>query len=192
MSHSRSRSTSSLLVALVSSGALGAGGCGDDDCGPGGAPAAGLMVSSAEVSLVYGGLSALAGNDCPDPDAPAGVVSVSIEGRTTDDTGFVTLCIPRPDRLMEAGRTLGLPLSTADVQIFDLTGTAGGCTYALDTTRPPLGTATGTGVCSNGNDPAGFAIELDGNVSLRRTCGQTIDQVAVALAGRVAVSLRAQ
>lgn len=173
-------------------GALGAPGCGDDDCGPGGASATGLTVSSAEVALAYGGLSALAGNDCPDPDAPAGVVSLSIEGRTADDTGLVTLCIPRPDRLMEAGRTLGLPLSTADVQIFDLTGATAGCTYALDTTRPPLGTATGTGVCSNGTDPAGFAIEIDGNVSLRRTCGPTIDLVAVALAGRVAVSLRAQ
>lgn len=192
MSRSRSLSTSSLLVALAGSGALGAAGCGDDDCGPGGAPASGLTVSSAEVSLVYGGLSALAGNDCPDPDAPAGVVSVSIEGRTADDTGLVTLCIPRPDLLMEGGRTLGTALSTADVRIFDLGGTVDGCTYALDTTRPPLGTATGTGVCSNGNDPAGFAIEIDGNVSLRRTCGPAIDLVAVALSGRVAVSLRAQ
>jgi hypothetical protein len=149
-------------------------------------------VSNAEVSLAYGGMSALAGNDCPDPDAPAGVVSISIEGRTADATGLVTLCIPRPDRLMERGRTLGTALSTADVRIFDLGGTAGGCSYALDSTRPPIGTATGTGVCSDGTDPAGFAIELDGNVSLRRTCGQTIDLIAVTLSGRVAVSLRAQ
>jgi hypothetical protein len=183
---SRFLSITSLLVGVAGTG------CGDDECGPGSGNDSALAASSAEVSLQYTGLSALAGNDCPAADAPAGVISLSIEGRTADGTGLLTLCVPRPDLLTDGNRTLGTSLSMADVRIFDLTGTANGCTFALDSTRPPSGTAIGFGVCGNGTDASGFALAIDGAVSLRRTCGATIDPVSVTLTGRVPVAARAQ
>lgn len=177
----------SLFLCLTSVAAL-ASGCSDDSCGPGDAPKVGLVAGSAEVTLTFGNMTSRAGNDCPDPSAPVGVVSVSIEGAQTDGTGgLITLCVPRPDLLMQGNRTLGLTISSADIRIIDLHGSSGACTYAIDSTRPPTGTGSGSGVCNNGIDKAGFAIELDGAVSLRRTCGAMIDTVAVKLTGSVAV-----
>lgn len=180
------------LLAAAAAAALSGGGCnGDDSCGPDGAPSSGLVASSDTVTLTYGGLTSLLGNDCPAPDAPAGVISLSIEGRQAGDPlGLVTFCIPRPDLLMEGDRTLGTSLSNADVRIIDLRGNAEGCAFALDTTRLPTGAAQATGVCANGDSPAGFALSLDAAVSLRRTCGATVDSIAVTLRGRVAVARR--
>jgi hypothetical protein len=45
-------------------------------------------------------------------------------------------------------------------------------------------------VCENGDSPEGFALSIDGEVSLRRTCGATIDMVDMSLRGKVAVSRR--
>ncbi len=185
MSPSPSRSITSALLVLLA-------GCpSDDECGVGDAPANGLAASSADVTIRYTNLTSLLGNDCPAMDAPEGVVSVSIEGQQEGGTGLITLCIPRPDLLMQGDRSIGTSLAQADVNIFDLTGSdAAGCTYAFDSTRPPTGTATGSGVCKNGDDPAGFAIDLDARVSLRRTCNGTTDSIAVTLVGRAAVARR--
>jgi hypothetical protein len=192
MLHSPSPSSTSRVVALALAGALGATGCSDDTCGPGGAPASGLVASSDMVSITYGNLSGLLGNDCPDPAAPAGVISLSVEGRQIGDaTKLITLCIPRPDLLMEGDRSIGTATSTADVRIIDLTGAADNCTYSLDSTRPPTGAVQATGVCQNGDSPDGFAISLDAALSLRRTCGGTMDVISVTLRGRVAVTRRA-
>jgi hypothetical protein len=175
----------SLFLSLISIATLG--GCSDDSCGPGDAPKVGLVAGSADVTLTFGNMTSRAGNDCPDASAPAGVVAVSIEGTQSDGTGLITLCVPRPDLLMEGNRSLGHTISSADIRIIDLHGSSGTCTYALDSSRPPTGTGSGSGVCNNGIDKAGFAIELDGAISLRRTCGATIDTVAVKLTGSVAV-----
>jgi hypothetical protein len=193
MQHSRSPSPTDVLAlaGLAAAAVLGAPGCSDDACGPDGAPRSGLLASGDMIALDYGELSGLLGNDCPDPAAPEGVISLSIEGRQTDNpAGLLTLCIPRPDLLMEGERTLGTTLSSADVRIIDLQGNANGCSFVLDTTRPPTGAAQATGVCDNGDSPGGFALSFDGAVSLRRTCGATIDVVDVTLRGRVAVSRR--
>jgi hypothetical protein len=180
------------LLALAGLAALGPTGCSDDACGPGGAPSSGLVASSDLVAITYGNLSGLLGNDCPDPAAPAGVISLSIEGRQVDDaTGLVTLCVPRPDLLMMGDRTLGTTLSNADLRIIDLRGNADGCMFTIDTTRLPTGAAQATGVCENGDSPDGFALAIDGAVSLRRTCGTAVDTVSVTLRGRVAVARRA-
>lgn len=158
-----------------------------------GEPSSGLAASSVDVVLTYGNLSALAGNDCPAADAPAGVVSLSIEGTQTDGSGgLITLCVPRPDLLVDGNRSIGGSLSMADVRIFDLSGSYNNCTFTLDSTRPPTGKAAGIGVCGNGTDPSGFALDIDGAVSLRRTCGATVDSVSVTLVGKVAVSARSQ
>ncbi|HWO25346.1 MAG TPA: hypothetical protein VNO30_41685 [Kofleriaceae bacterium] len=180
------------IAGLAAAAVIGAPGCSDDPCGPGGAPSTGLVASSDTVTLGYGNLSGLLGNDCPDPAAPAGVISLSIEGRQTDDAaGLITLCVPRPDLLLDGDRTLGTTLSSADIRIIDLRGNASGCSFTLDTTRPPTGAAQATGVCDNGDSPAGFALSVDGALSLQRTCGGTMDIVSVTLRGKVAVSRRA-
>jgi len=190
MSRSRFRSlTSALLVPL---GLVG--GCSDDggpSCGPGAAAPDDLTASNATLTLTYENLTSLVGNDCPAADAPDGVISVSIEGHQVGDASrFFTICIPRPDLLSAGGRTLGTSQSSADVRIFDLSGAADGCTYTLDSTVPPTGTVSGTGVCDNADSAAGFALEIDGAVSLRRTCGATTETVRVDLTGTVAVARR--
>lgn len=188
---SRTRSALGALGALGLGATLALGGCGDDSCGPGDAPGTGLLVSSADVTLEYGNLSSLSGNDCPDPAAPAGVVSLSIEGtQTGGGGGLVTLCIPRPDLLGGGDRSLGSITSTADIRVIDLRGTVDGCSYAADASAPPSGIGYGTGVCDNGTSAAGFALTIDGAVGLRRTCGTTVDTVAVSIAGTVAVTSR--
>lgn len=158
-----------------------------------GAPSSGLTASSADVTLVYGNLTFLAGNDCPDPDVFPDIISLSLEGtETSGGEGRITLCIPRPDRLMDGLRTLGDFDSSADIQIIDLNGEADGCTFTFDDTRIPTGGGTAAGVCDNGNDPAGFALALDGAIGLRRDCNGTVDTIGVTLTGRVAVTERPQ
>ena len=148
-----------------------------------------LTASNADVTLTFGNLSSLSGNDCPDPSAPSGVISLSIEGAQVGGTGLITFCIPRPD-LLEDGRALGSTGSMGQIRVIDFSGMANGCTFALDSSMPPTGTGKGTGVCKNGTDAAGFALELTGTVNLRRTCSATIDSVALTLSGKVAVTSR--
>jgi hypothetical protein len=186
------------LVVIAALATAACAGCGDDECGPMGASNSGLTASSAEVTLIYGGLTSLRGNDCPDPDAPEGVISISIEGLQQnvppgDVTPYhFTVCIPRMDLFTPGSEhTLGTSMSNADVRIFDTAGkTEDGCTFAFDSSRPPTGTVIGNGVCGNGDSEAGFALTFDGAFSLRRTCGSTIDTVAVTLVGEIAVSRR--
>jgi len=142
--------------------------------------------------ITYGNLTALAGNDCPQTATPppAGVVSVSVEGTQVDGPGLITFCIARPDLLEDGQRSIGTSLSMADIRIFDLTGSYNNCTFTFDSTRPPTGFVGALGVCGNAVDPAGFGIDFDAAISLRRTCGATIDTVAVTLTGLAAVAKR--
>jgi hypothetical protein len=150
-------------------------GCGDDTCGPGGAPDSGLLASANGIVMTYGNLRSGANNDCPDPQAPDGVISITIEGEQTDGSGNLTFCIPRIDLLNHS------------VRIIDFGGTANNCTFTLNSGSPPTGTAEANGVCTNGTSAAGFAFTLDGNVTLNRNCGGTMDTVTVTLRGKVAV-----
>jgi hypothetical protein len=117
------------------------------------------------------------------------VISLSIHGTETDAgaSGLITLCIGRPDLLASQPLALGAE-PTTDVHVVDLSGTAGGCTLTVDRSQPPGGTASASGLCGNGGDPAGFALVLDATLTLTRTCGATVDTVPVTLRGRVAVS----
>jgi len=185
---SRFRSSTRLLAIAVL-----LGGCPGDDgetCGPEGAPATGITASNgSDITLTYENLSSLSGNDCPASDAPSGVISLSIEGKQVGGTSPLTLCIPRPDLLAD-GRTIGTTATMGQLRVIDFSGMANGCTFALDSTTPPTGTGIGTGVCKNGTDASGFALSLTGTINLRRTCGPTIDSVALTLAGKVAVTSR--
>ncbi len=177
-----------LALGLGAALATTASGCGDDACGPGSAGDSGLSASSVDVTLAYGNLEGGLNNDCPDADAPAGVVSLTIAGMQVDGTGLFTLCVPRPDLLGTQELALGIDSPTSEVRIIDTTGDANGCTFRFDRTRPPTGTATATGLCDDGANPAGFALVVDGAISLERTCGSTVDQVGVTLKGTAAVA----
>lgn len=167
----------------------GFGGCGDDECGPAGAPDSGIVASNADVTLTYGNMTAGLNNDCPfrSPPQDGDVVSLTIQGMQTDGTGFFTLCVERPDKLNGA-LALGVDTQGSPVHVNDLTGTANNCTFKFLRTLPIAGTATGSGVCANGDDPAGFALVIDGTATLERTCNTTVDTVDVELRGRVAVA----
>ena len=171
------------LLFLSSISALAFAGCGDDSCGPGDAPEFGLVASSGEVQLTYGGFTSGANNDCRDPMAPEGVISLTLEGTQQGAASIITLCIPRPDLLIKMEQPIGEGL-----RIIDLNGEKDGCSYAYDSSRIATGTVRAIGMCDNGTNDAGYALDIDGNISLRRTCGTTIDTIAVGFRGTVAIA----
>lgn len=175
---------SRFLCLLAISSSLLAGACSGDSCGSPGSAEYGLVVSSDQVMLAYGDLRAGANNDCPAADAPSGVVSLTISGTQmpgSGGSGLITFCIPRPDQLAS-----DQPLGSA-VKIVDLSGTDATCSYTLDHSHLPTGSAHGLGVCSNGTDKTGFGLVFDGFIGLTRTCGTTVDSVSVGITGDVAV-----
>ena len=172
----------SILTATCAAAAALAG-CGDDACGTDGAAVDGLTLTITGEALHYEHLVASANNDCPDAFAPSGVVSLTVSGSQVGRTSILTFCIPRPDRLGDGAQTLG-----DQVQIVDLSAESSGCTAVDQPTPPPTGTATASGVCAQGVDPAGFALALDGTVTMRRTCGGSATIETARLSGTVAVS----
>lgn len=177
----------SIISALV--GALPA--C-SDNCGPNGASDFGLVVGDASTQLVFGNLRSGANNDCPDPSAPAGVISLTIRGSMMDGTGLITLCAPRPDLMnMQTVPLVGPTGTIPGVRVIDLNGMdTMGCSYVLEPMRPPVGTAQAHGVCKNGADKAGYSLVVDGNVSLTKTCDTATSTVALSFSGEGAVKLQ--
>jgi len=172
---------------LIAASVAGAAGCGDDSCGPGGVSSIGLIADNPAVVLTYGQLTGGLNNDCPAIGAPAGVISMTIGGTQQDGQGLITLCIGRPDLLDTQALSLGFD-AAAPVRVVDFAGSDKNCTYKVDRTMPLTGTAHASGLCSNGADPAGFALVVDATLSLTRTCGTTVDTTGVILHGRVAVA----
>lgn len=168
------------LLFLSSISGLVATGCGDD-CGPGDAPAFGLLASSADVTLNYGNFTSGANNDCRDSTVPD-IISLTLEGTQQDSTSIIVLCIPRPDQLAVMDQPIG-----SGLRIIDVNGELEGCTYKYDSTRVATGMVHAKGLCDNGTNDAGYALGITGNMSLVRTCGATVDTVAVELSGLVAV-----
>jgi hypothetical protein len=173
---------------VAAAGAAALAGCSDDSCGPGGAPDTGLIAGGDAVTLTYGHLTGGLNNDCPAGDAPPGVISLSIHGTQSDGSGLVTLCVARPDLLAKQAQALALDVAGAQVRLVDLSGSANSCSFVIDRAQPATGNATSSGLCGNGSDAAGFALVLDGSLSLTRTCGATVDSIRVTLHGRVAVA----
>lgn len=172
-----------LPISLLAAGCGGGG----DHCGPEGAPGVGLVASGTTTSttLTFGGLHAGANGDCP--AAEGGVTSLTITGAQTGGTGFVTLCVPRPDLLATQAQTLSLERASGQAYVIDVAGTTDTCSYTIDRALPASGSVSATGMCGDGIDPAGFALVVEGALTLKRTCGATVDSVAVTLRGRVAV-----
>ena len=175
-----------LFLSSISLAAVAAlGGCSDDACGPGDAPATGLIVGDQDQKLTFGNLTSSANNDCPDSSAPSGVISLTVNGSQTDGQGLLTLCIPRPDQLPGSVQLGG---ATSGVRIIDMHGTFNNCNYSIEQTRPVSGTVLGHGVCNNGTNGAGYSLVFDGHLSLKRECPTATDTIAVNISGEVAVA----
>jgi hypothetical protein len=169
--------------------ALACASCDGDEatCGPGDAGDE-LSIDAEGVELVYGALEYGQNNDCPEPDAPAGVISLTIAGEEVGGgVGRFTLCIGRPDLLATQELLLGPDDAGVGVRVVDVTGDIDGCTYSFDDSVPPTGSATAPGLCGAGADLSGFALVIDGTVTLERDCGGVIDSIEVAISSRVAV-----
>jgi hypothetical protein len=173
-----------LALAILAASPLFAA-CSDDACGIGGAPATGIVAAGGTVSVTFDPVSGSPNNDCPATDAPAGVTSLTISTPIGAPT-ILTLCVARPD-LLDGGQPLG-NVAKVGVQVVDVSGTAAGCTLVVDHTAAITGTATSAGLCNAGTDHAGFALTLDGMLTLKRTCAGVVDSVAVTLTGRAAVT----
>ncbi len=182
----RSSLTSALPFLLITS--LAACPAEPDECGTLDAPDDGIVVTGLGVELTFGGMVAGQNNDCPVDGTPDGVISMTIAGsQIGNPTGLFTLCVPRPDQLSN-GEALGIDDPASEdpaVRVVDIVGADVGCEYELSDT-PPTGTATADGLC-NATGEGGFALVLDGQITLTRTCDATIDTVVVSLSGRVAV-----
>jgi len=122
MSLSRFLSCTNRPLALALALAAGTTGCGEDSCGPSGAPDVGLVASNDAVTVTYGQLTSGLNNDCPVADAPSGVISMTIAGTQSGGSGLVTLCIGRPDLLAHQALGLGGDTASAEVRVIDLTG----------------------------------------------------------------------
>jgi hypothetical protein len=173
---------------LLSISGLLANGCSDDSCGPGGAPAVGIIASGENTTLTFGNLTGGLNNDCPAADAPSGVISLSIHGTQSDGTGLFTLCIARPDLIGKMDQALGPDVASSAVHVVDVSGTFNNCSYTLDKTRLPTGKASTSGLCGDGSDSHGFALVVDGAVPLTRNCSGTMNSVSVTVTGRVKVT----
>lgn len=150
-------------------------------CGPD--PDAGALAASGSgLGATYDNFVDVgANNDCGDPNAPAGVVGITIVGHQAGTTDLATFCVPRPDLLATAPQSLG-----SGVAVIDLSGSAGSCSFALDLAQPITGTVTAHGLCTDGS--AGFSLTFDGNVGVTRTCGSATDAVTLALTGDALVT----
>ena len=177
---------SRLLFRLTTSAVLAAGCHTDETCGIG-AAADSIPLTGSGLTVTYDTFAGGANNDCPDPNAPAGVVSITIEAKQSGGTpaDFLTLCIPRIDELSQGG-AFGGPTS-GDVRFIDVDGTSGNCTISLDATTAPTGTASASGVCANGTDSRGFALTLDGTISVEKNCAGAIELTTMTVSGTVAV-----
>jgi hypothetical protein len=159
-------------------------GCSDSasTCGSQGSPGDGLTVTVDTTELRYEQLLASANNDCPAPDAPEKVVSLTVSGHQVGGLSPLTLCIARPDLLTDA-----VPLGTA-VEIVDVSAELKDCSFSFSRTTPPTGTVSSEGYCDDGTHPDGFTLVVSGELALERTCLGGTDVVTAAIAGRVAVA----
>ncbi|HUS65729.1 MAG TPA: hypothetical protein VMZ28_14360 [Kofleriaceae bacterium] len=156
------------MRALLATVLLLAAGCGGDDdggdCGPG---EAGADLEVGDVT--FSDFTASPNNDCT-PVQGQEPTSITIQGEQSDPdgTGFLVLCLPRPDEIESE-----TAISLADdelIVVIDLFGQdQAGCSVRVD--DPATGTATFSGYCDDGADDDGFALALTGTVTVTRTCG---------------------
>ncbi len=165
--------------------------CGDDTpCGPGDAPDNGLVADlGGGDQLTFGSFTSSANNDCSVAGSPT---SLTVNGVQMGQPSFhVTFCLPRPDQIGGAAIEL---TDDSRVQVININADlGGGCLLTMDPAGSPSGTITFVGYCSDGSDPAGYAIQLAGTVPGFRTCtggdaGSQSTPVDIALSGTTSVT----
>ncbi len=161
----RSLFLSSISLAACSSG---------PHCGPGDAPTVGIVAMGTGVTLTYGNFTSSPNGDC-------GATSITIEGKTADNVGFFTVCVPHPENL-PGGLAFG-----PDANLVDTSGMASSCMFKIDSSMAPTGRISTTGECKNGTSSAGFAMTVTGNALLKPTMCAMTSSVPVTLSGTVAV-----
>jgi hypothetical protein len=174
-----------LPILLITSALVGCPNNNPEQCGPsadGSATGDGLVIGGSAIQTTYGQLSSLEAHDCADPNAPAGVVGLTINGFQVGGTGgLFTGCVPRPDELASGPVSIG-----SGFEIVDFNGSFGGCMYSFDSSKPTTGTASSHGLCDEGS--AGYTLTFDGAVSVDRLCGSAMDIVPITLSGDAIVN----
>jgi hypothetical protein len=172
-------------LALASVVTLAAAGCGDDDCGPGDVPAIGLFVDTGASQLSYGDGTSSPNNDCPTAGSPTSLtVDVFQVDPAPAQERSLVLCLPRPEALGDA------PVDIADdtqVLVIDVFADEDDCLISIDRSRQVSGTATFTGFCENGTDPAGYALGIDAEIPAIRSCPGGDEPIDLAVSGEVAL-----
>jgi hypothetical protein len=158
-------------------------GCSDDACGPGDAPELGIVASSSDTTLTYGGMVSGQNNDCTDRSVPDVVISLTLEATQVGSTTKkkIVFCVPHPDAFRR-----GVPFGD-EFRVINFDGEAGGCTYELASGTQATGTARASGLCDDGANDAGYALTLDGSVTLLRTCPTSTDMIPFEVHGTTAV-----
>jgi hypothetical protein len=184
-----------VVVGVVPYASLG---CGDDggghSCGPGSASPTGLaMTATVGSDFTFGSLMEGANNDCT--PTGSGVISVTIQGTQVGGTGFVALCVPRPN---EFGDPLAVgsddkPDEPPVILVSLAVSTPDGCFYNLPPGMQVSGTAHAVGLCDDGAGSAGFALVIDATTALTGSGSDAagsacVGQTNVELAGSAAVA----
>ena len=178
---------SAIVAAVVTASCSPSDSCGQGTASPTGLTVRGNIGANNALAIInYADLVAGQNNDCPDPNAPAGVISLTVEGEQLLDTPKVSFCISRPDLL--GTKTLQIGTDVVFNALESNNAGAVGCSLSLPLHATTSGTVTATGVCDNGIGPEGFAITFNGMATLQRTCGTTVDMVMMNIVGTAAVS----
>lgn len=163
---------------------------GDEDCGPGEAPADGLTITAEGVTLTYANATSSPNNDCPvDGAATALTIDITQSDPATAVRRPLILCIPRPDQVGTAPIDLADGTDFTKIQLIDVFAEANGCLISFDRTRTFSGTATFSGFCSDGTDPAGYALALDATIPATRDCPAGPDAaITITVSGELSVT----
>jgi len=144
-----------------------AGGCGEDAvCGaPPDTPTT-IVATIGGSDFILADWKSSPNNDCGEPDGPT---SLTVEGIQQGTSIGLTLCLPRPDKLSETAVDVA---DTSLVRIIDIFSEPDpGCTASLDRSSDPIGTVGFPGICGDGANPPGYALNFDLSVPMSVSCG---------------------
>lgn len=172
----------SATEALVIVAMLGCG-CGGDDatCGPVG-DEPGISVATTSDTATFATFTASANNDCPNVGSPT---AVTISGSQEGGAGSIILCLSRPEDVGSSAVDVDF---TGALQLVSVSATLD-CPVLVERNEPASLSATFTGFCGDGVDPAGFTLALDGQLAMRKQCdGQAEEAITVTVSGSAAVA----